>query len=725
MSHAEPRRITVIVPCFDRPDDLAVLLDDLASIKTDGLDVRVLVIDNGSSQPLSAPASHPLDVRTLRLSVNTGGSGGYNAGMAFALLADGSDPELLWLVDSDARVEPDTLSELIASLDRHEDLFAVGPVLCDPVSGEAHEAGGLVRRSTGTMGPAMTSAPDELLRCDYAAACCLLVRAHAVRTGGVFPPIFLNGDDSAWCLRLANFTGQAVGIEPRARAAHPRFDGFPTFARYYAARNAFEPMAALGLGPWTRFRRGMIESTRAVNLAMTGRQDLAELHLAGLRDAARSRVSGKGHPPPFEPFTELPDHTESLPRIEPTTSPPSALHAMLGVLKRAIVGLPRAAAIVPAKGHPSTWLCARTVYLEHNGKAVKREIKRLRVLAWALWTMCRGEMLAARIALFPPQCTDLLPVEVALACAPREPDRSAPTPRLSVIVLSFNRKEALLETLSQLAAGDATREAEVIVVDNASTDGSVEAVREHSPRVRVIANAHNELIEGFNIGCRAAQGDLVLILDDDARPDQSSLGEAIQLLSDRPELGAATFGPVHPATGVGEWPFVTSLNSRVDDWPVMGCCNLVRRELWLALGGYDARFGLYRNDVDLAMRLLSMGMGGGVAFDPRWECAHDSPAAAHKSVRWCEQATRNWIWVCRRHGSWCLGALAACLGWVGAHRHSGLRLRAQLAVLRGAAEGWTSLPKMPRWWRRDDRVLARLLALRLGRPSVGREEFKK
>ncbi len=700
-----------------------MLLDDLAAIDTDGLDVRVLVIDNGSREPLCAPEQHLLDVRVLRLSINTGGSGGFNAGMAHALLAESNDsnatPDLLWLVDSDARVEPDTLRELVASLDRHEDLFAVGPVLCDPESGEVHEAGGRVNPATGVMTPVMTTAPDELIRCDYAAACCLLVRAEAVRMGGVFPPIFLNGDDSAWCIRLAKATGKIVGVEPRARAAHPRFDGFPTFARYYGARNAFEPMAALGLGAWARFRRGMIEAFRATNLSMTGRRDLAELHLAGMRDAARGRVLGQGQPPKYEPFAELPSNAKALPRLEPSGS---AKQAFMGLLRRAVLGPPMACAITPAKGHFSTWLCAQTVYLEHNGKAVKRTIKRSHVIASSLWVLARGEILAARIALFPPKNTELLPAEVALACAPIESVLQTPTPSLSVIVLSYNRKAALLETLSQLAAGDTTRDAEIIVVDNASTDGSADAVREQYPQARVIANERNELIEGFNIGCRAANGELVLILDDDARPDQTSLQQAIDVLADRPELGAATLHPVHPSTGVGEWPFVKSVRSRVDDWPVMGCCNLVRRELWLALGGYDARLGLYRNDVDFAMRVLSAGRG--VAFDPRWECAHDSPAAASKSVRWCEQATRNWIWVCRRHGGMRRGAFAACLGWATAHKHAGLRLRAQLAVLRGAARGWTSLPKMPAWWKRDDRVLTRLIELRLGR-SMRSDQLKK
>ncbi len=706
-------RVTVIVPCFNRPRDVDALMGDLESIDTSGLDVRMLIVDNGSAKPIAPPAEHPLPIEVVRLSVNTGGSGGYNAGMAYALHT--STPDLLWLVDSDARVEPNTLTTLVASLVQHDDLVAVGPLLCDPVSGDVHEIGGRVHRGSGVMMPALADVPahtqaaglchQEIHACDYVAACCLLVRADAVRAHGVFPPIFLNGDDSAWCIRLARATGKFIGIEPQARAMHPRFDGFPTFARYYGARNALEPMQALGLGVWARFRRGIVETTRAVNLAMTGRGDLASLHIVGLRDAALGLTTGRGESPAFEPFGPMPEAAINAPRVESTGS---VVHALPGLLRRMALGPPIKQAVVPAKGHPSTWLCARTVHLEDGGKCVTRELHRLPIIAFALWTLARGGLLSARLAVFPPSAAALPPVDVALACAPVHRDQK---PTLSIIVLSYNRKDSLLETLDRLTAGETTTSAEIIVVDNASTDGSVGAVRDRHPSVRLIANANNELIEGFNIGVRAATGSLVLILDDDARPDQQSLREAIEALAERPELGGATLHPIHPKTGLGEWPFVRTMAGPTDAWPVMGCCNLVRRDLWLALGGYDARFGLYRNDVDMAMRLLSVGAG--VRFDPSWTCEHDSPAAANKSVRWCGQATRNWVWLCRRHGGRFAWMVPVVIGLFAAHRHAGLRPGAHAAVFKGAAAGLASRPEMPAWWRRDPRTMRTLLRLRL------------
>lgn len=700
------RRITAVIPCFDRPDDLNRLLEDLARIERSGIDLRVVVVDNGSRTPLHPPQHHPLDLRMLQLSVNTGGSGGYNAGMAHALLEDDHDPEALWLIDSDARVERSTLRLLFETLDDHPELAIVGPVLTD-ADGVVHEIGGSIDDETGEMGPYTTTVPESLLRCAYVAACCLLVRADAVRRAGVFPPIFLNGDDSTWCIRLAQTTGLGIAIDPRARAIHPRFDGFPTFARAYSARNAFEPIGATRLGQRVVARRALIEAGRAFNLAMTDRPDLARLHITGLREAARDRVNGPMAVPPFEAFGPLPPEASSATRIEPRGS---CREAMLPLFKRFVAGPEHAAGVLPAKGHPSTWLMARTSILEHNGRAVVRTGHRWKVSLAAARIGVLALVHAFRVAIRPPGVYPLPPVRVARAITPLQQT----TPHtLSIVVLSYNRKPALLTTLDRLTTGTTTRDAEIIVVDNASSDGSAQAVRERFPGVRVLALDHNELIEGFNIGARTATGDLLLILDDDARPDQDALRQAIDALEQQPHLGAATLMPVHPATGRSEWPFVQKMSGPDDLWPVMGCCNLVRRELWTALGGYDSAFGLYRNDVELAVRILSTGMG--VRFDPRWICEHDSPAAAHKSERWCRQATRNWIWLCRRHGRGTNLILSVALGWIMAHRHAGARVWAQRAVLRGVWEGFGRVPDPPGWMRRDDRHLARLLRMRLTR----------
>ncbi|MCA9300193.1 MAG: glycosyltransferase family 2 protein, partial [Phycisphaerales bacterium] len=136
------RRVCAVVPCYDRPGDLERLLDDLREPHLDRLDV--IVVDNASPTPIEG------DARILRLDENTGGSGGFNAGIEAALR---TDCEFVWLIDSDARVEASTLERLLRTLDAHPNAAAVGPAILEPGTNAPHEIGGHVDRRTGRFGP--------------------------------------------------------------------------------------------------------------------------------------------------------------------------------------------------------------------------------------------------------------------------------------------------------------------------------------------------------------------------------------------------------------------------------------------------------------------------------------------------------------------------------------------------------------------------------------------
>lgn len=298
---------------------------------------------------------------------------------------------------------------------------------------------------------------------------------------------------------------------------------------------------------------------------------------------------------------------------------------------------------------------------------------------------------------------------------------SIQTPMLSVVVLAYNRREALLRTLRELAAqglpgpalaGDPSIVSEVIVVDNASADGTAEAVARDHPQVQVLRLESNAGVAGFNRGAQRARGQWLLILDDDAWPDAGVLGRALATLHARADAGAGVLLPVHPSSGRAEWGFARAFS---DAWPVMGCANLVRASAWRSVGGYEERFFLYRNDTDLALKLLGAGLA--VCFDPSWRAWHDSPAAVRKSEGWLQLATRNWLWMCRRHtarGGAMARAVMASLGVVWAARLAGPSVRRLARVLRGVHEGLqTPAPSVPEGVRADGAALRRLMRLRL------------
>lgn len=779
------RRVRAVIPCFNRRRDAELLLGDLAmlDLRAPGgpIALSAVLVDNASAEPLSTVAvPSGVDLTHLRLDANTGGSGGFNAGMAHVLaggIGAGQPPDYVWLLDSDVRLHPAALTELVRVLDERADLAAAGSALVDPVGGSVFEIGGRVNRRSGRFEPALTSTDAEggtgPVRVDYVAACSALVRRTAIERTGLMPDVFLNADDVEWFVRMARRTGLGVAAAPASRATHPTFDRFQTWARYYVARNALGPVQALDLGPVVRFRRAMREVARALQQTVLGRDDLAALHLRGLADAAKGALCGAAPPgtlvfEPFAPFAALAASLEpgaregagrslvihprvglspaalrevehrlglaGLVRAEAvdmarTLRPPSALRDAIGALGRFVVGPPADVAVIPARGRPDSWFLGRTLIEVVPDGFVVRRPERWRILAQAVGIAGRGLWLALRLMLRGPQRTDpALPPPISVPSAAPTPgaggarDRAPGT--LSIVVLSYNRAGALVETLAALSRHDTTRSggAEVIVVDNASTDGSAALVREKFPTVQVIALQTNSAIAGFNTGVARATGDLVLVLDDDARPDPAALDRAIELLATRPDLAAVALHPRHPATGASEWPFADdpSLPAHLRDrWPVMGCGNLVRRSAWLGVGGYEESFFLYRNDVDLAMKLL--GAGHGVHFNPAWVVWHDSPAAARKSARWFELATRNWIWTARRHGRGLGRVGGVLLGWAWAHGLAGARTGDHLRVLRGAARGlFERPPVLPGAVKPNGAAYAALLRLRTRRPRTSR-----
>lgn len=296
---------------------------------------------------------------------------------------------------------------------------------------------------------------------------------------------------------------------------------------------------------------------------------------------------------------------------------------------------------------------------------------------------------------------------------------------LSVVFVSFNRREALRASLERTLALLAGEPHEAIVVDNQSGDGSAAMVRESFPGVRVEALAENVGVRAFNVGVGLARGDEVLVLDDDAWPDGASLKAARAAMARDARVGGVALVPVHPSNGVREWPQVEGAMERC---PVMGCGNLVRREAWARAGGYEEAFFLYRNDADLALKLL--GSGWKVLARPEWIVWHDSPAASEKGERWLELATRNWCWMVRRHARGWTGWRAAALGTGWACVKAGLDPDRLACVARGAWAGLASSPPpLPRGVEADGQGVRALVRLQLcarrgresGRGDVGRE----
>lgn len=234
---------------------------------------------------------------------------------------------------------------------------------------------------------------------------------------------------------------------------------------------------------------------------------------------------------------------------------------------------------------------------------------------------------------------------------------------LSIIVVSYNARADLERCLASLAAGAQTTRSEVIVVDNASTDGSAALARTF-PSVQVIASPENR---GFaaanNMGIRASTGRALLLLNSDTIVPPGAIDRLMGELAANPQ--ATVIGPrLVDANGRAELSFgrmITPLNelrqkrlvrgnaageprmvreverlTNVRQWPdwVSGACLLVRRDAAEAVGLLDDRFFMYVEDVDFCASIRAQG--GRVLFTPAVEIVHvrgRSAAAAPAATR--------------------------------------------------------------------------------------------
>lgn len=186
-----------------------------------------------------------------------------------------------------------------------------------------------------------------------------------------------------------------------------------------------------------------------------------------------------------------------------------------------------------------------------------------------------------------------------------EPPASEPRlPAVTVVFLAFNRREELLTSLRQtLHASDYPRERlEVIVVDNASSDGTAEAVRAQFPEVGLIVRSRNVGVSGWNEGLAAATGDYVLALDDDCYLPPHGLRRAVAAAeahgADMVSFKVvSTTDPAH----------VFSEKYRTGLFMFWGCAVLLRRRVVRELGGYDPEIFVWGNELEFTLRFYDRG----------------------------------------------------------------------------------------------------------------------
>jgi GT2 family glycosyltransferase len=310
--------------------------------------------------------------------------------------------------------------------------------------------------------------------------------------------------------------------------------------------------------------------------------------------------------------------------------------------------------------------------------------------------------------------------------------------------VNWNRRELLRLCLQSLERQTLVP-GEVIVVDNGSSDGSVEMLEhEFSGRVRVIRNDKNlGFCEANNQGIESASGEFIALLNNDAEAEPGWLAALAEMFVDRPQVGmAASKILVHGDPGTidkaGHLIFLDGQNrgrgtgqrdqgqfDQVEEviWPD-GCAAMYRREMLNQIGGFDEDFFAYADDAELGLRARIAGWG--CLYSPRARVLHHrGTTLGLQSTRRIQLIERNRILLAVKLFPWRLlwlngilylvrliaGALAAAKGkGEAASQFPSLRskLRLAWALMTGSLSAIPLLPSMlrKRWRFRKLRQLS-------------------
>ncbi|MBV4428305.1 glycosyltransferase family 2 protein [Clostridium tyrobutyricum] len=187
------------------------------------------------------------------------------------------------------------------------------------------------------------------------------------------------------------------------------------------------------------------------------------------------------------------------------------------------------------------------------------------------------------------------------------------TPLVSIVTICWNRKKDILESLKGIFEIEYDN-FEVIVVDNYSTDGTVESIENEFPEVKLIKMFKNIGIEAYNIGFKNARGKYIVILDDDSFPNKYAVERMIDKFENDEKLGMVAFDvrnyynydQVKSTEKQDMSKTDTAAKSKEYLMAFNGAGAGVRRELLESAGFYPEEFFLYWNEQDTAFRILNM-----------------------------------------------------------------------------------------------------------------------
>jgi N-acetylglucosaminyl-diphospho-decaprenol L-rhamnosyltransferase len=213
-------------------------------------------------------------------------------------------------------------------------------------------------------------------------------------------------------------------------------------------------------------------------------------------------------------------------------------------------------------------------------------------------------------------------------------------PLVSVVIVSYNTREMTCACIKSVLDQADNLEQEVIVLDNASSDGSADAIAERFSTVRLIRSSDNlGFGKGNNVAARGARGEYILLLNPDTLVLDNAIGRLLDFAGRKPEAkmwGGKTLFADKSLNPASCWAFMSlwSIMANAIGFSVMfpksplfnpeayagwdrsterevdlitGCFLMVKRAFWNELNGFDEKFYIYAEEADLCYRAREFG----------------------------------------------------------------------------------------------------------------------
>ncbi|KAF0133128.1 MAG: glycosyl transferase family protein [Candidatus Saganbacteria bacterium] len=226
---------------------------------------------------------------------------------------------------------------------------------------------------------------------------------------------------------------------------------------------------------------------------------------------------------------------------------------------------------------------------------------------------------------------------------------------LSIIIASKNNRKLLEECLASIFQSTKKYSFEIIVVDNASSDGSQEMVKSKFPSVKLIENNENMgFVKASNQGLKTINARYAMLLNDDTIVKPNTFDAMVEFMDNTKEAGACgpkllnIDGTIQHQGGVFGKKFFLSKKPTAVGF-LIGACLMVRKEIIGQIGVLDENLFFYNDDLDWCIRIRKTGFK--IFFLPQAEVVHYGGYSSKRvfNRRLFVEGFRGGLYFCRKH----------------------------------------------------------------------------